>query len=287
MSDSRKVGIMVDSKNIESNITHMSDAIRNANFKVLEAQGVKENDDGEYLDAEGENLLMEEGVVKALLQDAIDSYLVASLPGRDKGDPNEFSYYLWDSFPNVAEYIQAEPRISSYVSSLFANTCGMLINSLAPALQDIAAHGQSLSEIETFHQGPSTSYYLLVGEEADQVLDDDPDHILLRMSPEQRREQTKINLIKELGVEGYDNYIRKQQQLRDQENLPPEVIASLNDYDQQLKQAIGQGQPFHPHISHPPYLNVDTSVVDNVIKPSPLTITKKDVGITHEPATFF
>lgn len=285
MSDSRKVGIMVDSKNIESNITHMSDAIRNANFKVLEAQGVKENDDGEYLDAEGENLLMEEGVVKALLQDAIDSYLVASLPGRDKGDPNEFSYYLWDSFPNVAEYIQAEPRISSYVSSLFANTCGMLINSLAPALQDIAAHGQSLSEIETFHQGPSTSYYLLVGEEADQVLDDDPDHILLRMSPEQRREQTKINLIKELGVEGYDNYIRKQQQLRDQENLPPEVIASLNDYDQQLKQALN----IHPVLENGDHHYTGRYYFEGTINgnSSPLTITKEDIRITHEPVTFF
>lgn len=238
MNDSRKVGIMVDSGSIESNITHMSDVIRNANFKVLDAQGIKPNEDGEYVDEEGDNLLMEEGVVKALLQDAIDSYLVASLPGRNKADPNEFTYYLWDSFPNVAEHIQAEPRISSYVSSLFANTCGMLINSLAPAIQDITEHGQVLESIETFHHGPSTSYYLLVGEDAEQELDDDPDHAVIRLSPEERREREKVDLIKELGVEGYEKHIHKQQQLLNDEKLPDSVVASLNDYDRQLKDAI-------------------------------------------------
>lgn len=309
MNDSRKVGIMVDSGSIESNITHMSDAIRNANFKVLDAQGIKPNEDGEYIDEEGDNLLMEEGAVKALLQDAIDSYLVASLPGRNKADPNEFTYYLWDSFPNVAEYIQAEPRISSYVSSLFANTCGMLINSLAPAIQDITEHGQILESIETFHQGPSTSYYLLVGESAEQELDDDPDHTVVRLSPEQRREREKIDLIKELGVEGYEKHLRKQQQLFTEEKLPPSVVSSLNDYDRQLKDAVEftdytkilTSLPVTGVLENSKYFNgkrpgighfysegiKDPAPTQIKFIESPLNLTKEDIRIPNEPVTFF
>lgn len=63
MNDSRKVGVMIDSGPIQSNLTHMCDAIRNANYKVLDQQGMKPNEEGEYLDKEGENLLMDEDAV--------------------------------------------------------------------------------------------------------------------------------------------------------------------------------------------------------------------------------
>lgn len=260
MTNPRKVGIMVDSSAIESNLTHMTDALRNANYKVLDASGVKPNEDGEYIDKDGDNLLMEEGVVKALLQDALDSYIVATLPGRNKTDPNEFTYYLWDSFPNIAEYIQAEPRISSYVSTLFANTCGLMIGALAPAIQDITAHGQSLESIETFQHDTGTNYYVLVGED-DPAVDTDPDHNYQKMSAAERQERKKIDLIRELGVEGYEAHIRKEQQVRDNENLPSEVVASLSDYDSRLKDAE----------AFTDYVNVLTSLpVDGVFKHSDL-----------------
>lgn len=231
MNDSRKVGVMIDSGPIQSNLTHMCDAIRNANYKVLDQQGMQPNEEGEYLDKEGENLLMDEDAVKVLLQDAIDSYLVATLPGKNKADPNEFTYYLWDSFPNVAEYIQAEPRISSYVSALFAKTCGMLVNSLTPAINDIQSHGQNLEHIETFLQGPNTSYYILVGEDAIAEEDTSPEHQIPRMSKQERAEQTKIALIKELGVEGYEAWKTKEHNRAVAAEMPDSVKASLDDHD--------------------------------------------------------
>lgn len=214
MAKPRNVGIMVDSRDIELNLTRMIDTLRNANYKTLAANGVLPNEDGEYVDDDGDNLLMEEGVVKALLQDAIDSYLVATLPGKNKTDPSEFNYYLWDSFPNVAEYIQKEPQINSYVSSLFAATCGLLVNSLTPALNDLRDAGQNLEHIETFSQGPSTSYYILVGEDVNQELDINPDHHIEPLTKAERQERAKIELIKELGPDKYQDYIRKQEELK-------------------------------------------------------------------------
>lgn len=289
MNTERKVGIMVDSGAIESNITHMTDAIRNANFKVVEASGLSPNEDGEYIDAEGDNLIMEEGVVKALLQDAVDSYLVASLPGRNKTDPQEFTYYLWDSFPNVAEFIQKDARVSTYVSSLFASTCGVLAGSLSPALQDIADHGQTLGHIETFHQGPSTSYYLLTGESPDNV-DLDPVHNeTVKLTPEERREQTKIGLIKELGVVGYEAHIKKEQDLKGAEAftdyvgvLGKVVDAAIADGSflkgsNKFKRGFGK---YHTDGSNEP-------TPCQVYTENPHNMTPNDIRLSNEPANLF
>lgn len=215
MSQPRKVGVMIDNKDIEANLNYMSDVIRNANYKTLVAGEVKPNDEGDYLDENGENLLMSEEIVKSLLKDALDSYLVAALPGGKQHSPQEFNYYLMDSFPNVSNYIQANPEINTYVSALFAMTCSMMASTLSPALQDIVAHGQVLENIETFNIGPANSYYILIGEEADQELDNNPDHNLIKLSKEERAIRHKAELIEELGQEGYEKHIRKQQQERD------------------------------------------------------------------------
>lgn len=282
MSEPRKIGIMVDSKAIEANMTSMTDVIRNANYKTLEKQKVQPNEDGEYLDAEGENLLMEEGVVKALLRDALDSYLVAALPGKNKGDPKEFQYYLLDSFPNVAEHVQSDDRINSYLGSLFANTCGLMASTLTPALQDIAAHGQTLEHIETFSIGRSNNYYVLIGEESDQPLDDNPDHAVIRMTKEERLEHTREQLKLELGPEGYAKHCERMNNERFTDyvgiigSIPPEEALLLGErhlkasmrkpgafgryyftgdddkptQEWQSKQI--EPLPLHPHVSRPP-----------------------------------
>lgn len=307
MSTERKVGIMIDSGAIESNLTHMTDAIRNANYKAVVASGLQQNADGEYVDADGDNLIMEEGVVKALLQDAVDSYLVAALPGRNKADPQEFSYYLWDSFPNVAEYIQKEPRISTYVSALFANTCGLLANSLLPAIKDITDHGQTLGHIETFCQGPSTSYYLLIGEDPE-VVDTDESHTeaeLRRKLPiEERRERDKIELIKELGIEGYEKFVKKQSDLKDDEKFT-DYVGIL---DKCLTDAINSGEyprskfAFGRYYSEGPTHLVDDhgNVVETIQPdttqinvtwtpppPNPHNTKPTDIRPIHEPANLF
>lgn len=260
MNNERKVGIMVDNTAIELNITRMTDSLRNANYQAVVASGIKENDEGDYLDEDGDNLIMEEGVVKALLHDALDSYIVATLPGKNKTDPNEFTYYLWDSFPNIAEYVANNATIGSYVSALFASTCGILAASLSPAISDITESGLYLADIETFHQDQKVSYYLLTGEPQDQE-DTDPMHETSKMSTAERRERVKIDLIKELGVEGYQAHLKKQQDLN---NVTTQEV-DIN----------------------PTWVAPTVSDIDVTPKPNPHNTLPDNIRLTNEPANLF
>lgn len=212
MSQVRKIGVMVDSKDIQHNLGQMSDTIRNANYKMLEAKNIKPNEDGEYLDEEGDNLLMSEEDVTALLQDAMDNYLVASVPGSKNHNPQEFQYYLMDSFPNVAEQLQSNPAANTYISALFASTCGMLAAKLTPAIQDIVASDQMVGSIEVFNTGPHNSFYILQGEVEEVV--EGKDFEVVRLSKEERQAEFKAGLLQELGPEGYAQYQRDQEAIK-------------------------------------------------------------------------
>lgn len=222
MTQSRTVGIMVDNKEIERNLVQMADSIRNANYKMLEANHIQPNEDGEYIDAEGDNLLMSEEDVLSVLRDAIDNHLVAAIPGSKNHNPQDFQYYLLDSFPNVAEQIQSNPAVANYLSALFASTCGTLSSTLGPAIQDIVQCNQNVESIDVFNLGANNSYYVLKGEQ--DTTDNNPEHTNPKLSNEDRQNKTKAELIMELGPERYAQYERDQTAVKIAERLNEQPI---------------------------------------------------------------
>lgn len=235
MPQKRNIGVMIDNKSIEHSLGQMSDSIRNANFKMLEAKNIQPNEDGEYIDEEGENLLMSEEDVKSILRDAMDSYLCASVPGSKNHNPQEFQYYLWDSFPNVAEYIQANPSVTNFLSSLFAVTCGELSATLTPAIRDIVSNNQSVGSIDVFNIGPQNSFYVLTGEDEETV--EGKDFEVVRLTKEERQAQFKAGLLEELGPEGYAHYQRGQEALKLAERRNEDDIA-FGKYGEALAKAF-------------------------------------------------
>lgn len=248
----RAVGMTVCHSEIEHTLQAMADVLRNAAYTVAkERYPVGHSKHAEFFDEVGTLQVMDEISIKALLKDAIEHYLQFHAVARNC-NPNEFVYYLNDSFEMVSEHINKHPEILSYLSATFASMCGTLAATLSPVIEDLTKTGHGIDRVESYVLNKKESYYLVVGEDLDLVETYDP---------------------KDDDLSTVDTY------------QSPEVLAGIAERTQmrevnsQIKLTIDTGQwrdnrffqreikaiPFHPYIDINTLPKLDTSSTDKLL----------------------
>ena len=170
----RAIGMTINHHEIEHTLQQMADVLRNAAYTVAnERFPVGHEKRHEYWDDHGTLLVMDETSIKALLKDAVEHYLQFHAVARG-GSHADFNYYLNDSFEMIADYIKTNPHILSYLAAQFASACGVLAATLAPVIEDLSNTGHGVDRVESYTLNTQESYYLVVGENPDDVETYDP-----------------------------------------------------------------------------------------------------------------
>lgn len=200
----RAIGMTISHHEIEHILQQMSDVIRNAAYTVTnEKYPVSHPKRVEYFDDHGTLLVMDETSIKALLKDAVEHYLQFHAVARS-GAHADFNYYLNDSFEMIQEHVNANPHILSYLSAQFASACGILAATLAPVIEDLSKTGHGVDRVESYTLNTKESYYLVVGEDPDEVetydpKEDDLSTVDVYQSPEELNEIAERNYSKALN----------------------------------------------------------------------------------------
>lgn len=174
MSNPANIGMLVNSQEINHLITAMSDSLRNAAYKVaneMAPQGSPRYH--EFFDENGTLIGYDQDTNKALLHDCLDHYVQYS-NAYGSMERTDFNYYLESNFEMVRGYVNQNPQVLSYLTSLFATACGILSSVLQPAMEDIYSRGQMIDKIESFVASPENTYYLVYGEDIDNPETYDP-----------------------------------------------------------------------------------------------------------------
>lgn len=170
----RNIGMTINHYEIEHILQQMTDVLRNAAYAVAnERYPVGHAKRDEFFAEDGTLLVMDETSIKALLKDALDHYLQFNAVARG-GAHSDFNYYLSDSFALVNDYVNNNQHIISFLSSQFAQACGILASTLAPVIEDLSATGHTVEQVESFTLNDKESYYLVKGENPDYVEGYDP-----------------------------------------------------------------------------------------------------------------
>lgn len=170
MNQSRSIGMLVNHQEIEHILTSMSDVIRNTAYKVA-----KDENYTDMFDEDGTLIGYDEESNKILLRDCLNHYVeFSSAYGAVKG--TEFTYYLFDTFKLIAAYCMQEQNIISFLTSRFAQACGILSAALLPVVEDLQSSGQSIESIESFATSPENTFYLVRGEDMENQVEDDSDN---------------------------------------------------------------------------------------------------------------
>ena len=205
---SANIGMLVNHQEIDHLITAMSDSLRNAAYKVANEIAPKGSPKyHEFFDEGGTLLGYDIDSNKALLRDCLDHYVqfVNTYGGTERTD---FNYYLETNFDLVRTYVNANPEVMAYLTSLFASACGILASVLQPVMENILNRGQMIDRIESYVTGPENTYYLVYGDDIDNPetydsKEDDLSDVDVSQSPEvlerlsavdtRRREDDKAN----------------------------------------------------------------------------------------------
>lgn len=210
----RRIGMMINHHEVEHILTAMADVIRNAAYKVASVRWpVGHHLRHEYFEEDGTLKMFDDLSVKSLLKDAMDHYLEFHAISRS-GTNADFNYYLGDSFGLVANHINSDPALISFLTAQFAMACGTLASSLAPAINDLAQVGQGIEKIESFVMNADESYYLVYGENFDNPETYDPeddrlDNVDTYQSPEELEALKKRRETKEKLAEQLEQYSKK------------------------------------------------------------------------------
>lgn len=167
MTNASNIGMLINHGEIDHLLTSMSDALRNAAYKVANQIAPKGSDKyDEYFDETGTLKGYDEDTNKAWLRDSLDHYVqyANAYGGTERTD---FNFYLETNFQMVQPYISQHPEILAYLTSLFARACGILSSVLQPVMEDIYSRGQLIDKIESFVTGPENTYYLVYGDNID------------------------------------------------------------------------------------------------------------------------
>ncbi|ABY62912.1 hypothetical protein ST201phi2-1p079 [Pseudomonas phage 201phi2-1] len=197
MSNTRNIGMLIHHGELDHILTSMSDSLRNAAYKVateIAPKGSQKYD--EYFDEDGTLRGYDVDTNKALLRDCLDHYVQFANCTTDRTD---FNYYLETNFQLVQNYVNQRPEVISYLTSLFATACGILSSVLQPVIENIYSTGQMVDKIESFVTGPENTYYLVYGEDIDNVetydaKEDDLSDVDVSQSPE---ELARLKVIEE------------------------------------------------------------------------------------------
>lgn len=243
----RALGMTVNHRELEHILQSMADVLRNAAYaECNERYPVGHLKRAEYFDEVGTLLVMDETSIKALLKDAVEHYLQFHAVARNSAG-NDFTYYLGDSFSIVANRINSQPQVLSFLSANFAHMCGQLAGMLSPVVEDLSLTGHGVDRVESFVLNTDESYYLVVGEvqETYDPKEDDLSTADVYQSPE--------------VLQG----IAERTHLRELNNHVNEIIANgtLNDLkyadlDREIKPI-----PFTPYIDPTKFMTIDTSTV--------------------------
>lgn len=255
------VGMLINHQEIDHLITAMSDSLRNAAYKVANQIAPKDSPKyHEYFDEDGTLRGYDMDSNKALIRDCLDHYVQYS-NAFGAMERTDFNYYLESNFEMVRGYVNANPEIMAYLTSLFARACGILSSVLEPVMENIINRGQIIDRIESFVTGPENTYYLVYGEDIDNQESYDPKEDDLS---DVDCTQTPEELAK----------LEQRAKARELNNLLDGYNRNPNNADA-VKMILSQ--PVHPHIGSDQYhkLNkIDTSAIDTVLNTQPATINQ-------------
>jgi hypothetical protein len=263
----RAIGMTINHHEIEHTLQQMSDVIRNAAYTVAnERYPIGHEKRQEFFDETGTLLVMDETSIKALLKDAIEHYLQFHAVARG-GSQADFNYYLNDSFEMIADYVNRNGHIVSYLSAQFASACGVLAATLAPVIEDLSGTGHGVERVESFTLNTQESYYLVVGENPDDAetydpKDDDLSTVDVYQSPEVLDAIAERNYSRALNdIIGETTWPTLKSIYKDDKRLM--VNLTMQDFSKVLHEPIVT-QPFHRHINSDEYaaLNSNFKVPD-------------------------